>query len=344
MRVATDTSRREHAPAAAPATRRRRRSEQRAAFFFLLPLIAIFAAFYLWPAFNTGASSFFRWGLLQPWKLTRPGQWDFVGVHNYAATLSDHDFWTAAVNTLIWLIVFPLLVTASSLLISILIWYTSLGRGFFRSVFVLPMTISLAATGVIWSFVYNPDSDVGVLNAFLKLTHLNFAVDWGPVTFRTGEWLSNVGVIHLGFADLRLTNLSLIVPAVWAFAGFGVITFTAGLTSVSHDLVEAARVDGARAREVVRYVLLPALRRPLVIVLVISVIFALRVFDIVFVMTQGGPAQDTQVLALLLWQQAFAFIDSPQGGLAAALAVLMSVTLIAGGYPYLRAMTRRGRR
>jgi ABC-type sugar transport system permease subunit len=263
-----------------------------------------------------------------------------VGVHNYTATLSDPDFWTAAVNTALWLVVFPLLVTACSLLISILIWYASVGRGFFRSVFVLPMTISLAATGVVWAFVYNPDPDVGILNAFLKLTHLNFAIDWGPVRLRTGQWLSDVGVVHLGFFDLRLTNLALIVPAVWAFAGFGVITFTAGLTSVSQDLVEAARVDGARTRDVVRYVLLPALRRPLVIVLVISVIFALRVFDIVFVMTQGGPAQDTQVLALLLWQEAFAFIDSPQGGLAAALAVLMSLALIVGAYPYLRGMAR----
>jgi ABC-type sugar transport system permease subunit len=318
-----------------------RRSEARAALAFLGPLIAVFAAFYLWPAFNTTASSFFRWGLLEPWKLTKPAGWDFVGLHNYTATLSDRDFWTAAVNTLLWLILFPLLVTACSLLISILIWYATLGRGLFRSVFVLPMTISLAATGVIWSFVYNPDPDVGILNAFLKLTHLNFAIHWGPLRLQTGQWLSNVGVVDLGFFDLRLTNLSLIVPAVWAFAGFGVITFTAGLTSVSQDLVEAARVDGARTRDVVRYVLMPALRRPLVIVLVISVIFALRVFDIVFVMTQGGPAQDTQVLALLLWQEAFAFIDSPQGGLAAALAVLMSAALVIGGYPYLRGMVRR---
>jgi ABC-type sugar transport system permease subunit len=323
---------------------RKRRSEGRVALAFLSPLIAIFAAFYLWPAFNTTASSLFRWGLLQPWKLTRPGGWDFVGVHNYTATVSDPDFWTAAVNTLLWLIFFPLLVMGCSLLISILIWYASLGRGFFRSVFVLPMTISLAATGVIWAFVYNPDPDVGILNAFLKATHLNFAIHWGPIRFQTGQWLSDVGVVHLGFFDLRLTNISLIIPAVWAFAGFGVITFTAGLTSVSHDLVEAARVDGARTSDVVRYVLLPALRRPLVIVLVISVIFALRVFDIVFVMTQGGPAQDTQVLALLLWQQAFAFIDSPQGGLAAALAVLMSAALVAGGYPYLRALVRRSPR
>jgi multiple sugar transport system permease protein len=147
-------------------------------------------------------------------------------------------------------------------------------------------------------------------------------------------------VLHLGFADLRFANLAVIIPAFWAFTGFGVITLTAGLTSVSHDLVEAATVDGARAREIVRYVLLPALRRPLIVVGVVSVIFALRVFDIVFVMTNGGPVQDTQVLALLLWNDAFAFIDQPMAGVAAAIAVLLSATLIVIAAPYLRSLRR----
>lgn len=158
---------------------------------------------------------------------------------------------------------------------------------------------------------------------------------------RTGQWLSNPGVLHLGFADLRFTNLAVIVAAFWAFTGFGVITLTAGLTSVSHDLVEAAKVDGARSRDIARYVLLPALRRPLIVVTVISVIFALRVFDIVYVMTNGGPAQDTQVLALLLWNDAFAFIDQPMAGAAAAIAVLLSIALIVIATPYLRSLRRR---
>jgi Binding-protein-dependent transport system inner membrane component/Bacterial regulatory proteins, gntR family len=133
-----------------------------------------------------------------------------------------------------------------------------------------------------------------------------------PVTRALGEWLSNPGVLHLGFADIRLTNLVLIVPAFWAFTGFGVITLTAGLTAVPYQLVEAAKVDGANAWQAARHILVPALRRPLVVVGVVSVIFALRTFDIVYVMTGGGPAQDTMVLALLLWQQAFAFLDTPK--------------------------------
>ena len=144
-------------------------------------------------------------------------------------------------------------------------------------------------------------------------------------------------------------TLSVALPAGnWSLTGGGgspwVITFTAGLASVSQELVEAARVDGARVSQIVRYVLLPALRRPLIVVVVVSVIFALRVFDIVFVMTQGGPVQDTMVLALLLWQDAFAFLDTPSAGLAAAIAVLLSATLVLGAYPYLRELTRSGSR
>ena len=126
------------------------------------------------------------------------------------------------------------------------------------------------------------------------------------------------------------------------FSGFGVITLTAGLTAVSYELVEAAKVDGANAWQVARHVLVPALRGPLVVVGVVSVIFALRTFDIVYVMTEGGPAQDTMVLALLLWQQAFVFLDTPQAELATAVAVLLSVVLVAG-HRHLRQLVAGGR-
>ena len=230
-----------------------------------------------------------------------------------------------------------MLVVAFSLLVSILIWHTTRAGTVLRTVFILPMTISLAAAGVIWSFVYNADPQIGVLNAVLDRLGI-LGADWrlGPLELHPGAWLSNPGVLHLGFADVRLTNLVLIVPAFWAFTGFGVITITAGLTAVPYELVEAAKVDGANAWQTARRILVPALRRPLVVVGVVSVIFALRTFDIVYVMTGGGPAQDTMVLALLLWQQAFAFLDTPQGGQATAIAVLMSAVLVAGSWPYLR--------
>lgn len=282
--------------------------------------------------------SFFRWGLLNPWSIARPSAWDFVGVQNYVETLTSARFWNAVVNTGIWLVAFPIMVTVVSMILSILIWQTPRAGTAFRTAFILPMTISLAAAGVIWTFMYDPD--FGVLTRFVQWSGVDFSIDWGPIQFQTGQWLSNPGVIDLGFSEIRLINLSLIVAGFWAFTGFGVITYTAGLTAVSEELVEAAEVDGATVPQVVRHILIPQLKGPSTIVATISVIFALRTFDVVWVITQGGPAQDSEVLAVLLWKQAFVFLDSPQAGLATAVAIIMSAALVVGAWPYLRGLTK----
>lgn len=320
----------------------RKRGEGWVGYAFTLPLLIAFVLFYLWPAFNTLVSSLFRWGLLAPWGIAEPSEWDFVGVQNYLDTLTSGRFWNSVVNTGIWLILFPAMVTTFALLISVLIWQAPKRQGVFRTSFILPMTISLAAAGVIWTFIYDPD--FGVLTRFVEFLGIDFTIDWGPIQFQTGQWLSDPGTIDLGFAQIKLVNVSLVIAGFWAFTGFGVITITAGLTAVPDELVEAAKVDGAQTRQVIRHVLVPALRGPLLIVATISVIFALRTFDIVWVITQGGPAQDSEVLAVLLWKQAFVFLDSPQAGLATAVAILMSAVLVAGAYPYLRNLQRAGER
>jgi ABC-type sugar transport system permease subunit len=321
----------------ASAKSRRRGSESRLAYLFLAPMLAIFAGFYIWPALATFVSSFFTWGMLNPWRVDQPDMWVSAGVSNYTTTLTSADFWNAGLNTVVWLIVFPVLVVTISLALSLLMWEAKRGTGLFRSAIILPMTISLAAVGVIWGFIYNPDPDKGLLNAGLRLIGVgNADLKFGPLELHLGRWLSNPGVLHIGDLDIRLTNIMIIIPAVWAFVGFGVITFTAGLTSVPAELLEAARVDGASRWQTIRHVTLPSLRPSIVVVAVISVIFALRTFDIVFVTTGGGPAQDTEVLGLLLWQQAFQFLDSPKAGQAAAIAIIMSLVLIAGAMPFLR--------
>ena len=313
--------------------------ERRTALFFVLPILVAFGLFYFWPAINTVSGSLFEWSIFAPWSLLEPADWVFVGLGNYTRLFTSPAFWNAVINTVLWLVVFPVLVTGLSLLIALLIWNVTRGAGLLRSLFVLPMTLSLTAIGVIWKLVYNPD--YGTLDALVRFFGANFAIDWGPLEFHTGGWLSNPGALDLGFAEVSLVNFALILPAVWAFTGFGVITFTAGLTAVPTELVEAARVDGANQRQVVRHIVIPLLRRSVVIVGVISVIFALRTFDIVWVMTQGGPANDTEVLAVLLWKQAFAFLDTPSAGIATAMAVLMSAVMIVGAYPYLRTVLGR---
>lgn len=322
-------------------TRTTRRTGSRTGYAFVTPLLAVFTLFYLWPAVQSLASSFFTWGLLRPWSMFDSSTWQFAGLANYRRTLDDPAFWHAGFNSLLWLILFPALVTGLSLAAAIAVWHARRWSVVFRTVFVLPMTISLAAAGVIWSFVYNSDSHIGVLNAILDTLHLQGEWNIGPLHLKTGQWLADPGTLDLGFTQLRLVNIFVIIAAAWAFAGYGVITFSAGLSSLPQELVDSARVDGCRTLQMVRHVIVPHLRQPMRIVYVVSVIFALRTFDIVYVMTQGGPGTDSAVLGLLPWQQAFAFLTTPQAGQAAAVAVLMSAVLIVLGAPYLKSMLPR---
>lgn len=290
------------------------RKGSRAGYGFVTPLMAVFAMFYLWPVIQSVLSSFFTWGLLRPWKPLDTSTWNFAGLDNYRQALTDREFWDAALNSLLWLITFPLLVTAVSLLIAITIWHARRWSALFRTVFVLPMTISLAAAGVIWTFIYNPDRHIGVLNAVLHTLHLDGQLNWGPLHLRTGQWLSDIGTLNLGFTQIHLVNFAVIIAAVWAFAGYGVVTFTAGLSSLPSELLDSAKVDGAGTVQMVRHVIVPHLRAPMRIVFVVSVIFALRTFDIVYVTTQGGPGTDSTVLGLLPWQEAFAYLTTPRLG------------------------------
>ncbi|MFQ6020011.1 MAG: carbohydrate ABC transporter permease, partial [Dehalococcoidia bacterium] len=244
--------------------------------FFLIPALGIFAAFYAWPAIGTISGSFFRWDLLNPFDLLNPGEHDFVGLNNYFDLFGSERFRNAAVNTAIWLVVFPIATTALGLFLAVLIYEISLGATAFRSIFFLPMTISLAATGVIWTFMYDPD--FGTLTSIVEALHLDSQVDAGPVEFTLSRWLSNPGSIDLGITQIRLINLSLVLPAVWLWTGFSVIIFTAGLMGIPKELIESTQVEGASGWQRFRYIMLPLLRGPLTIVGIIAVIFALRVF------------------------------------------------------------------
>jgi raffinose/stachyose/melibiose transport system permease protein len=313
------------------------------AYLFILPALLIFALFYLYPALNTIVSSLFRWSVLSPWQPFELSTWQFVGLDNYAAVLGDRRFWNSVVNTAVWLILFPLASTLFSLVVAILIWQIRFGQRLFRSIFVMSMTVSLTAAGVLWALVYNPD--FGVATAISRAIGLHGAeLQLGPLHLRFADWLSNLGTLQLGFAELSLVNLAVIAPAFWALAGFGVISFTAGLSSLDQELVEAARVEGANAIQVVRHVVVPSLRAAMIIVAIVFVIYALRTFDVVWVTTRGGPGTDTEVVAVLLWRQALEFFDTPSAGRATAIALLLSAAMVAGAFPYLRSLLRQGQR
>jgi raffinose/stachyose/melibiose transport system permease protein len=186
-----------------------------------------------------------------------------------------------------------------------------------RALFYMPVIIAPIAVATMWRWMYDPF--FGLFNAIMTLVGLQtFIQDW--------------------LGDRNVALYSMFIAYIWQTVGFSLVLFLAGLQGVSQTLVEAARVDGANRFQAFRHVTLPALGPSITIVLILSIINSLKAFDIVYGMTQGGPAQSTQMLALWAFTQAMQLGDFGRG---AAVSVVLLVITIAIVIPYLRWSQRR---
>jgi alpha-glucoside transport system permease protein len=236
----------------------------------------------------------------------------WVGFANYERLLTrDSRFldtdafpWSGAlVNNIRWLIIYPVLCIALGLLTAVLatrVRYEAL----FKAIIFVPMAISATAVGVIWRFVYSPDRDLGALNAILGV----FGGD--PVSW-------------LGRADT--VNYAIIVGYVWASTGFVMVVLSAALKGISQEVIEAARTDGATEWDIFKRVQLPLLSLPIAVVTVWMIINVIKVFDIIYVMTSGGPGGASRVIAYSYYVETF---ENGKGGYGAAVAVVMLVLIL----------------
>lgn len=276
------------------------------AFILLVPALAIYAIFALYPMLNVVVISFQKWNGLDP---QRP----FVGFANYTAIFTrDPVFWVAFRNTVIWTLmslIFPPLV---GLLLALSLNKKIFGRNSLRAIFYLPVIIAPIAVATMWKWMYDPF--FGLFSQMLTT--------WGMQTW-IKDWLGN--------KDIAL--YSVFIAYLWQTVGFSMVLFLAGLQNVSQTLVEAARIDGAGRWAVFKHVTLPALRPTITIVLVLSIISSLKAFDIVYGLTGGGPAQSTQMLALWAFTQAMQIFDFGRG---AAISVVLLLITMAIVIPYLR--------
>ncbi|MGG6895630.1 MULTISPECIES: carbohydrate ABC transporter permease [Rhizobium] len=276
------------------------------AFILLVPALAIYAVFALYPMFNVVLLSFQKWNGLDP-------QRQFVGLANYSAIFTrDPVFWVAFRNTVIWTLmslVFPPMV---GLMLALSLNQRIFGRNGLRAIFYLPVIIAPIAVATMWKWMYDPF--FGLFSQLLT--------NWGLQSW-IKDWLGN--------KDIAL--YSVFIAYLWQTVGFSMVLFLAGLQNVSQTLVEAARIDGAGRWAVFKHVTLPALRPTVTIVLVLSIISSLKAFDIVYGLTGGGPAQSTQMLALWAFTQAMQIFDFGRG--AAISVVLLAITM-AIVIPYLR--------
>lgn len=278
-----------------------------AALPYLLPAAFLYGYFLLYPMLDSVRLSFFEWSGFR----TQTPTW--VGVDNYVRLFTGADpvFWRAFGNSVIWVVLSLVVMVTLSLALALGLNRKMLGRNLFRSVFYIPAVFASITVAAMWRWIYNPT--LGAVNQVLDAVGLE---SW------TQQWLG----------DPRIALYSIFVASVWQGVGFNMVLFLAGLQQVPGELVEAAKLDGARAHQIFRNVTLPALRPTLLVVLILTIINSLKVFDLVVGMTGGGPAQSTQVLALWSYTQSFANHNFGQGGAIATVLLLISLALVV---PYL---------
>lgn len=266
-------------------------------WLYVLPALAVYLGFAIWPALNTLRLSFLDWdGIL-------PSTW--AGLDNYRKIFQDPALYEAILHSLVLIVFFSVIpIVIGLLMTALLMGKVRRGMTFFRIVFFLPQVLPLVAVGITWRWLY---SESGVVNQLLDVVGL------GSVT---RAWLG----------DYQLALVALGLIGTWTMSGLCMMLFLAGAQKIDPSLFEAATLDGAGSFQQFRHVTLPGVRKEITIAGVITTIAALASFDLVFVTTNGGPAGQTNVPALLVYR--LAFNEGDIGG-ASALAVVLTVLVVA---------------
>jgi alpha-glucoside transport system permease protein len=274
------------------------------AFFFIGPALLVLLVLIVYPMIRTTVYSFGN--LNSRLEVTR-----WVGFDNYNRMFTrDKGFLNldefppsgALINNVKWLILYTSLSLLLGLLIAVLaarVRYEAL----MKAIVFVPMAIAATAVAIIWKFVYEPDPELGSLNAVIT----NFGAD--PIAW-------------IGRADT--VNYALIFAYVWASTGFAMVVLSAALKGISEEVIEAARTDGASEWDIFRRIQLPLLSLPLAVVAVWLLINVIKVFDLIYVMTGGGPGGASEVIAVTMVDE----FGNGEGGYAAAIAVVMMLLII----------------
>ncbi len=264
------------------------------AYAFLLPSFIGLLAFSLLPIIAVAILSFFSWGLL--------GQPTFVGLANYSKMFSSASFWHSLLVTLYYVLLNIPIQTVFALLLAVLLNQNLPGRGIFRTLLVVPWLATPTAMALVWQWIFDPQ--FGTLNTFLGVFHIT-----GPTWLSSRAWaLPAVAAVN-----------------IWQYTGYNMLFFLAGLQGIPPDFYEAASLDGANRFQQFFAITLPLLSPTMFFVLVTSVIGSAQVFDTVYMMTKGGPANATSVLNFNIFRQAFEFFHA---GYASALSMVLFAILL----------------
>lgn len=261
-------------------------------FLFLLPALLIYLAIVILPILDSSFNSLFRWNLVDAKK--------FVGLDNFIRLFTMDDiFKTSLKNTFLLMAVSLVIQTPAAILLAIALSGKLKGGRYFKTVFFIPNILASVAVGLLWSFIYNPD--FGIINRLLA--------GIGLVKFE-GLWL----------ADEKTVLGSIIVVLCWQFIGYHMLIYLAAVENIPQGLHEIATIDGANSWKRVWYLVLPLIKPMIAIDTVLMATGSLRFFDLIYVMSNGGPSHSSEVLALYMYYKSF---RDMQYGYGSAIAVVL---------------------
>lgn len=263
-------------------------------YLFILPNMILFLAFMILPLIMTGYYSLVKWNGI--------GKPKFIKLDNYLFIFKDSDFLTAIWNTVIFTVVTVPLMMAAAVFLAVLLNRKIHLRNFFRSAFYLPAIVSTVSIGMIFNWIFN--SQLGLMNYLIELLHLH-PIDW----FNSGHY----------------TMAMIILVTLWSRIGYNMVIYLASLQGISPEYYEAAMLDGATEWQKFCYITFPLLKPTNVFVLITCVIYAFRSFDLIYVMTKGGPLNATTTLAVYIYNEAFSMNNF---GRASASGVVLFLILL----------------
>lgn len=255
------------------------------ALVFILPAVLGTLIFIVIPVFFSFSLSFVDWDLLSPMK--------FVGLSNFKDVLTDSMFVQVLINTFVFAIASSVFAVIIPLVLACILNTKIRGSNFYKTAYFLPFITPMIVIAIVWQWVFDPN--IGLLNQILH-THI--------------KWLY----------DVRFAMPALIAVSVWKLIGYNMIIFLSGLSTINQEVLEAAKIDGANSWQVFKNVTVPLLSPTIFFVIVITSISSFQVFDLIYVMTQGGPDNSTMVLVYSIYKYAFEYFDA---GKASAIAYIL---------------------
>jgi N-acetylglucosamine transport system permease protein len=272
------------------------RNKYRLIIPFLIPSIGLYIWLVIIPYIQSMYISLTRWKGLRK----AP---EFIGLENYRFMLQDDHFWNALRNNAFYAISLPIFTLAIALFFAFILTQGVPLSKFYRISYFFPQVMSIVAIGVLWSFVYHPT--IGILNAFLNM----IGIQNPPV------WLGNPSTVKPAIAGVT----------IWQAIGFYMVLFIAAMESIPSSYYEAAEIDGASRWHLFWNITLPLIWDTMQTAVIFIMIFATNMFAITQTMTQGGPSRSSEVLSILLYQEAFL---SSKFGYGTAIAVSLFVIVL----------------